>query len=420
MNICLTNSQFLCSCIWETASGRSSNGRTCRPQRKADPMLLTSEQQEIQRSARNFTNTHIVPIAAEYDLKGEFPEFIVEEARKAGYLAMGIPKQFGGQDLSSVTQGVILEELGIGCAGIATAISVNGLGYYAPLIAGTDEQKKFYFTPIVEGGLSSFALTEPSAGSDVRGAKTTAKKVGDEYILNGSKCFITNGAFATIFALTDPSKGLKGLSAFIVEGGSPGLVVSKHENKLGIRCSNTVELVLQDLHVPASHLLGKEGDGMKIAMQSLDMARPMVGAQSVGIAQRALDECLKYFRDKYPDLRKIGQAIQFKLADMRIQIETARQIVRHALAVKDAGLPITVDSAIAKTVGSDTAMRVTTDALALLGAYGYSSDCVVEKLVRDAKIQQLYEGTNQVQRIVIAAQLLASLQPQTAATKAGG
>jgi acyl-CoA dehydrogenase len=385
-------------------------------------MILTPEQQEIQRLAREFAETHIIPVAGEYDRTGEFPEFIIEAAKKADLLAMGIPKQFGGRDLDAVTQGVILEELGYGCAGFATILGVNGLGYYAPLLVGTEEQKKLYFTPIVEGGLSAFALTEPGAGSDVSAGKTTAKKVGDEYILNGSKCFITSGAYAkmfTIFALTDPSKGLKGLSAFIVKGGSPGLVITKHENKLGIRGSNTVELVMQDLQVPASQLLGKEGDGMRIAMSCLDMARPMVGSQSVGIAQRALDECLKYFSQKYPDPRKLGQAAQFKLADMRIQIEAARQMVRYALSVKDAGLPITVDSAIAKTMGSDTAMRVTTEALALLGAYGYSHDCVVEKLVRDAKIQQLYEGTNQVQRLVIAGQLIASIQPKAATAKAG-
>jgi alkylation response protein AidB-like acyl-CoA dehydrogenase len=385
-------------------------------------MILTPEQQEIQQAAREFTEEHIIPVAADYDRKGEFPEFIVEEARNAGLLAMGIPKQFGGRDLDAVSQGVILEELGYGCAGFATILGVSGLGYYPPLLVGTDEQKKHYFAPIVEGGLAAFALTEPGAGSDVSAATTTAKKVGDEYILNGSKCFITSGAYAkmfTIFAMTDPSKGLKGLSAFMVAGGSPGLIVSKHENKLGIRASNTVELLFQDLRVPASQLLGGEGDGMKIAMKSLDMARPLIGAQSVGIAQRALDECLKYFRGKYPDPRKLGQAVQFRLADMRIGVESARQTVRHALAVKDAGLPYTIDAAIAKTVGSDTAMRVSSEALALLGAFGYSHDCVVEKLVRDAKIQQLYEGTNQVQRIVIAGQLLASIQPKTTMAKAG-
>lgn len=385
-------------------------------------MILSPEQQEIQRLAREFTQKHIIPVAAEYDRSGEFPAFIVDEARQAGLIAMGIPKEFGGRGLDGVTQAVIMEELGYGCAGFATILGVNGLGYYAPLLAGTEEQKKFYFSPVVEGGLAAFALTEPGAGSDVSSAKSTAIKTGDDYVINGSKCFITSGAYAkvfTIFALTDPSKGLKGLSAFMVKGGTPGLVVTKHENKLGIRGSNTVELLFEEMRVPANQLLGKEGDGMRIAMASLDMARPMVGAQSVGIAQRALDECLKYFAAKYADLRKLGQAVQFKLADMRIQIEAARQTVRHAMAVEDAGLPYTMDAAIAKTMGSDTAMRVSTEALALLGAYGYSHDCVVEKLVRDAKIQQLYEGTNQVQRIVIAGGLLASMKPKAATVKAG-
>jgi alkylation response protein AidB-like acyl-CoA dehydrogenase len=255
-------------------------------------MLLTPHQQEIQRSTREFVAKQIIPIADHYDRTGTFPDFIIEAAKESELLAMGIPQQYGGRGLDFVTQGVIIEELGYGCAGFSTILSVNGLGCYAPLLAGTEEQKKLYFGPIVNGGLSSFALTEPAAGSDVGAGKSTAKKVGDEYILNGSKCFITSGGYSkilTIFAMTDPSKGARGLSAFIVKGGSPGLIVSKHENKLGIRCSNTVELVMQDLRVPANQLLGKEGDGMKIAMASLDMSRPLIGAQSVGIARRALD-----------------------------------------------------------------------------------------------------------------------------------
>jgi alkylation response protein AidB-like acyl-CoA dehydrogenase len=385
-------------------------------------MILTPQQQEIQRLAREFTEKNIIPVAGEYDRSGEFPEFIIHKAKEAGLLDMAIPKQFGGRGLDAVTQGIVLEEIGYGCAGFATIIGVSILGFCPVMLAGTDEQKKFYLEPVLQGGLAAFALTEPGAGSDVGAAKTTAKREGDEYILNGSKCFITSGGYArvfTIFALTDPTKGVRGLSAFLVKAGQPGLIVAKHENKLGIRGSNTVELLIQDLRVPVSQLLGKEGDGMKIAMGSLDITRPMIGAQSVGIAQRALDECLKYFQNKYPDPRKLGQAAQFRLADMRIQIEAARQTVRHALAVRDAGLPYTVESAIAKTMGSDTAMRVATDALELLGAHGYSHDCVVEKLVRDAKIQQIYEGTNQVQRLVIAGQLMASIQPQAQAAKAG-
>ena len=385
-------------------------------------MILTPQQQEIQRLAREFTEKNIIPVAGEYDRSGEFPEFIINKAKEAGLLDMAIPKQFGGRGLDAVTQGIVLEEIGYGCAAFATIIGVSILGFCPVMLAGTDEQKKFYLDPVVQGGLAAFALTEPGAGSDVGAAKTTARKEGNEYLLNGSKCFITSGGYAkvfTIFALTDPTKGVRGLSAFLVKAGQPGLIVAKHENKLGIRGSNTVELLIQDLRVPASQLLGKEGDGMKIAMGSLDITRPMIGAQSVGIAQRALDECLKYFQNKYPDPRKLGQAAQFRLAEMRIQTEAARQTVRHALAVRDAGLPYTVESAIAKTMGSDTAMRVATDALELLGAHGYSHDCVVEKLVRDAKIQQIYEGTNQVQRLVIAGQLMASIQPQAQAAKAG-
>lgn len=385
--------------------------------------LLTPEQQEMRQLAKEFTAKHIIPFATEYDRTGQFPEFIIPAAKDAGLLGMGVPKQFGGRALDAVTQGVILEELGYGCTGFATIIGVNGLATYPVLLAGTEEQKAWYLAPIIAGGLGAFALTEPGAGSDVSAGKTTAKKDGNDYVLNGSKCFITSGGYAkvfTIFALTDPSKGLKGLSAFLAKAEQPGLIVAKHENKLGIRASNTVELALQDLRIPASSLLGKEGEGMKIAMMALDMARPLIGAQSVGLAQRALDECLSYFRQKYPDPRKLGQAAQFKLADMLIQIEAARQLVRYALSVREAGLPYTMESAMAKTFGSDTAMRVSTDALALLGAYGYSHDSIVEKLVRDAKIQQIYEGTNQIQRLIIGGQLMASLQTQPAvAAKAG-
>jgi acyl-CoA dehydrogenase len=382
--------------------------------------LLTPTYRELQQSAQQFVAKHIIPVAAEYDRKAKFHEFILEEAAKAGYLSMAIPKEYGGTGYDSVSQALVLEAWGYGCAGFGTTLAATCLSVDSLLVAGTDEQKKLFFAPLVKGGIAAFALTEPGAGSDAGAGTSTATKLGNEYVLNGTKCFISNGGYAKVYvlyALTDPSKGLRGISAFIVERDRPGVVIGAVEHKLGIRSSNTVELLLNDVKVPESHLLGKEGDGMRIAMKTLDMARPPAGALAVGVAQRALDECIKFYRTKYGSGKiQPGQAAQFRLADMEIQIQAARQLVLHAFALRDSGLPFSKESAIAKTFCSDVAMRVTTDALNLLGSYGYSGDCVVEKLVRDAKILQIYEGTNQIQRLVIARQLLA--EPDAAKSQA--
>jgi alkylation response protein AidB-like acyl-CoA dehydrogenase len=375
---------------------------------------LTPEQQDIQRLAREFTREHIIPVAGEYDRTGAFPQFILQETQKAGLNCMAVPKMYGGPELPSVTQALVVEEWAYGCAGFATTLGGNGLSSYPLLIAGTDEQKKLYFERLVSGGMGAFALTEPGAGSDAGSCTTVARKEGDNYVLNGAKCFCTTGSYASImvvFASTDPSKGVKGLSAFLVEAERPGVVVGAVEHKMGIRSSNTIELLLKNVCIPASNLLGKEGEGMKIAMKTLDMARPIVGAIGVGVAQRALDEAVNYVKTQLDGNCKplaAHQSVQFKLADMQIQVEAARQMVRRALHLKDAGLPYSKESAIAKTLASDTAMRVTADAVELTGSYGYSKDSVVEKLMRDAKVMQIYEGTNQVQRIVIAGQLLHS------------
>jgi acyl-CoA dehydrogenase len=378
-----------------------------------DPSL-TPEQQRIQQLAREFTAREIIPIAAEYDRTGEFPDTIIPAARRAGLLCLAIPKEYGGCGFDGVSQSVVTEEWAYGDVGMATTLSCNGLSSYPLLIAGTHEQKKWYFTPLVEGGVGTFALTEPGAGSDAGAIKATAKKVGNEYILNGTKVFSSNGKYAKsycIFASTDPSKGGKGLSAFLVEAGRPGLVIGTVEHKLGIRPSNTAELLLQDLRVPAERLLGKEGDGMKIAMKTLDIARPMVASKGVGLAQRALDECLKYLHRRHgAGKSQPRQSVQFKLADMQIQIAAARTLVRHTMRLKDAGASYTKESAISKTFCADVAMRAASDALAIMGQYGYSDESVAQKLVRDAKILQIYEGTNQIQRLVIARQLLSDYE----------
>jgi alkylation response protein AidB-like acyl-CoA dehydrogenase len=288
------------------------------------------------------------------------------------------------------------------------------------MVAGTDAQKKAFYGPMVRGEIGSFGLTEPSAGSDAGNGKSTAVKVGDEYILNGSKCWITNGGYSSVFviyALTDPAAGMKGISAFIVEKGTPGFTIGTVDHKLGIRSSNTVELLFKDVHIPAANLLGKEGEGMKIAMKTLDMARPAIASLSLGLSQRALDECVKHLQQQYPEKAQPGQTLQFKLADMKIEIEAARQLLYHAMNLRDAGLPYSAESAMTKTFSSDMAMKITTQAVQLMGTFGYTTG--IAKLMRDAKIMQIYEGTNQIQRLVISRAVLAPARPAVAVQKGG-
>ena len=373
-------------------------------------MNLTSEQQRLQALAREFTAKHIIPVAMEYDQSADFPMFAADEAKKAGLNCMAIPKEFGGPGYDSATQLLVVEEWAYGCAAFATMLGGNGLCSYPLLVAGTEEQKKLYFAPIVAGGFGAFGLTEPGAGSDAGSCRTVAQLVGDEYVLNGVKCFCTTGGYAkvfVIFASTDPSKGVKGLTAFLVESERTGLSVGSVEHKLGIRCSNTVELLLKDVRIPASHRLGQEGEGMKIAMKTLDMARPIVASIGVGVARRALDECIRFSLQKHSDGKsQPSQAEQFVMADMAIQIEAARAMTYHAISLKDAGLPYSKESAMAKAFATDTAMKVCIEAQQLFGSKGLHSDCVIQKLVRDAKVLQIYEGTNQIQRLVIAGQIL--------------
>jgi alkylation response protein AidB-like acyl-CoA dehydrogenase len=381
--------------------------------------LLTPEQLKIQQTAREFVAKYIIPNALEYDRTAEFHPFLLEAANQSKIFTMGIPQNFGGLGYSALAQAVVVEEWGYGCAGMATSLAASHLGIDSVLIAGNDEQKERFFKLIVDGGLSAFALTEPGAGSDAGSVKTVAVRSSDEYVLNGNKCFITNGGYASfcvIYANTDPSKGLKGMSAFVVEKGRPGFTVGAVDHKLGIRSSNTVELHLKDVRVPAKNLLGKEGDGMKIAMMTLDMGRQLIGAAAVGVAQRALDECVKYVRQRFPEKTYPGETFQFKLADMRVQVEAARHTLHHAAILHDQGLPYSTESAIAKTTAADTAMAVTSQAVSLTGSYGYTSE--IAKLMRDAKIMQIYEGTNQVQRLVVSRAVLAP--PPVAMAQKGG
>ena len=360
---------------------------------------------------RNFCEKEVVEVCKEADRTGEWPEDLYEMAKEQGYFALEVPEELGGPGLSRVDIAALFEEMAKADAGFATTISASGLGMKPVLIAGSEEQKNYVADIAMEGGLGAFCLTEPGAGSDASSGTTTAVKDGDEYVLNGRKCFITNGAVASYYCITastDKSKGVKGLSMFLVPAGTPGLSSGKEEDKMGIRTSNTTDVVLEDCRIPASNLIGEEGKGFSIAMKTLDQARAWMGCIAVGIAQRGIDEAKKYTDERIQFGKAINanQAIQFKLADMDIQTEVARQMVANALTRMDMGLSYNRESAIAKCYASDIAMRVAEDAIQLFGGYGYSREYPVEKLLRDAKIFQIFEGTNEILRIVVANNLL--------------
>jgi len=373
--------------------------------------LISEEAKDLLLDVRNFCEKEVVEVCKEADRTGEWPEELYEKAKEQGYFALEVPEELGGPGLSRVDIAALFEEMAKADSGFATTISASGLGMKPVLIAGNEEQKNYIADVTMEGGLGAFCLTEPGAGSDASSGTTTAVKDGDEYVLNGRKCFITNGAVASYYCITastDKSKGVKGLSMFLIPAGTPGLSAGKEEDKMGIRTSNTTDVVLEDCRIPAKNLIGNEGDGFKIAMKTLDQARAWMGCIAVGIAQRGIDEAKKYGSERIqfgaPVLK--NQALQFKLADMDIQTEVARQMVAHALTRMDEGLSYNRESAIAKCYASDIAMRVAEEAIQVFGAYGYSREYPVEKLLRDAKIFQIFEGTNEILRIVVANSLL--------------
>ena len=374
---------------------------------------LNEEQLELQEMVREFVEKEITPYAAEMDAENHMRDGLIDKANEMGLLNVIVPEELDGPGLDSISVATIYEELGKGCAGVATSLAANSLATVPVLLAGTDEQKKMYCDILNNGGLAAFALTEPGAGSDAGGVSTRAVHNKEEgtYTLNGTKMFITNGALAEIFlvfANTRKTGGIRGLTAFIVPKDTPGFSVGKKENKMGIRPSNTTELVLQDVVIPESYRVGREGEGFRIAMNTLDSARPFVGAVSVGIAQAALDCAVKYAKER----RQFGQPIasfqmvQGMLADMAMKVETARLLVQKACWMRDQGMEFSKEAAMAKCYAADTAMQVTTDAVQVMGGYGYTKEYPVEKMMRDAKIMQIYEGTNQIQRLVIANKLL--------------
>ena len=373
--------------------------------------LISEEAQDLLLDVKNFCEKEVVEVAKEADRTGEWPEELYEKAKEQGYFALEVPEELGGPGLSRIDIAALFEEMAKADAGFATTISASGLGMKPVLIAGTEEQKEYIADITMEGGLGAFCLTEPGAGSDASSGTTTAVKDGDEYVLNGRKCFITNGAVASYYcitALTDKSKGVKGMSMFLVPAGTKGLSAGKEEDKMGIRTSNTTDVVLEDCRIPAKNLIGEEGKGFSIAMKTLDQARAWMGCIAVGIAQSGIDEAKKYTSERVQFGKSINenQAIQFKLADMDIQTEVARQMVGNALTRMDMGLTYNRESAIAKCFASDIAMRVAENSIQLFGGYGYSREYPVEKLLRDAKIFQIFEGTNEILRIVVANNLL--------------
>ncbi len=374
--------------------------------------LLNEEQRGLVAMAHDFCEKELKPFAAQWDREGIFPLETYKKAMEIGYHCLEIPEEFGGSGIDYITVAAVMEEFAKYDLGFATTLMGTTLSLKPVLMHGTPEQKKMYSEIIVGGGLGAFALTEADAGSDAAACRTTAVRDGDEYVINGTKCFITNSSYAEIFvvfASTNREAGVKGLSAFIVERDRAGFSVDKHEDKMGIRSSNTASLVLDNVRIPASHLLGKEGEGFKYAMQTLDLARPFVGASAVGLAQRCVDEAAAYANQRICFGKPIAklQAIQFMLADMEIGVETARQMIIHTLQLAEAHMPYSREAAIAKCYAGDVAFKNASDAVQILGGYGYSREYPVEKLLRDSKILQIYEGTNQVQRVVISGQVLA-------------
>ena len=378
------------------------------------PYIISEDAKDLLKDIKKFCDNEVREQSKEFDKTGEWPKEMYEKAIEQGYTALEVPAEYGGVGLSRVDIAALLEEMAIADAGFATTISASGLGMKPVLIAGNEEQKKKVCEVILNGGFAAFALTEPGAGSDASAGKTTAVKDGDSYILNGRKCFITNAEVADVYcitAMTDKEAGVKGISMFLVEKGTPGLSTGNHEDKMGIRTSNTADVVLEDCRIPAANLIGKEGDGFKIAMKTLDQARTWMGCVATGIAQRALDEAIAYTKERKQFGKPIikNQAMQFKFADMQIKIETARQMVAHSLTKMDMGLNYSMESAIAKCYASDIAMQVASDGIQAFGGYGYSREYPVEKLLRDAKIFQIFEGTNEILRIVVSNNIIGKI-----------
>jgi len=373
---------------------------------------LTEDQIALQEMAREFAEKEMRPKAARYDQGHDFPEDVMKKAFEVGFLTCTVPSEYGGGGLGELETAIVSEELARGCAGMYTTMMANSLAFTPILLFGTDEQKKTFVGPFTrEMAFASYCLTERDAGSDTSAIKTTARKVGSEYVINGSKCFITNGGVASlyvVFANSAPAKGARGLSVFCLPRNTPGITVGKVEDKMGQRASNTSELFFEDVRVPANHLLGREGLGFIVAMRTFDKTRAAVGAAGVGIARAALEYAVEYSKTRVQFGKPIAsfQATAFKIAQMAMEVEAARLLVWRAAWLMDRGKPCGSESAMAKCFGSDVGMRNALEALQIFGGYGYMRDYPIEKLVRDAKLLQIYEGTNEIQRLVISREVI--------------
>nr|WP_320012089.1 acyl-CoA dehydrogenase family protein [uncultured Desulfobulbus sp.] len=374
--------------------------------------FFTEEQQMIIDTAREITNEKIIPVRAELDEKNQFPREILEDIAKADMFSIFVPEEYGGFGGGCFEIVLAMEELARGCVGVATSFAASALGIFPVLIAGSEEQKQKYMPQIASGERwAAFGLTEANAGSDASGIRTTAVLDGEEWVLNGTKQWITNGGESeiyTIIAMTDPNKGARGASIFIVEDGDPGFSYGKKEDKMGIRSSSTRELILKDCRIPKDRLVGRRGTGFITVMKTLDMSRPGIASLGVGLAQAALDEAVTYAKQRNQFGKPIisFQAVQHMLADMAIQVEAARALVYGAAKHIDAHpKDMSKVSSMCKVFATDVAMKVTTDAVQVLGGYGYMKEYPVEKMMRDAKILQIYEGTNQIQRNVVGQEL---------------
>jgi acyl-CoA dehydrogenase len=389
---------------------------------------LTDEQKDLRDMAHDFSEKEIRPVAWDYDRDGTWPQEIIEKAFEVGLMNVHIPEAYGGPGLDYLSGCLIEEELGWGCSGIGTSLMANGLASAPLLIGGSEETKKKYLGMLTEAPkLSSFCLTEPDAGSDVSGMKTRAVKKGDKYVISGSKCFITNGGYAdwyTVYAKTDPEAGHRGITAFVVDRDSDGVTVDKKEDKLGQRASNTATISFDEVEIPAENMLGEENHGFKLAMTTLDRTRPAVSSMAVGIARAAFEFAAEYSKERVQFGVPIAmhQAVAFMIADMATKIEASRLLVWESAVLLDQGKRNTLVSSHAKRFAADTAMEVTVDAVQVYGGYGFIKEYPVEKLMRDAKIMQLYEGTSQIQRLVIAREVLMPRpvdepQPETTSTE---
>jgi acyl-CoA dehydrogenase len=372
----------------------------------------SEEQQELKALARKFSDQEIIPHAREYDDKEIFPRDICEKAFAAGLMNFGVPKDLGGPGLGILDACLIHEELNYGCSGISNSISANDLGTLPVLLAGNDRQKRTYLGALVEKlTFCAFAITEPGAGSDVAAMSTTYRQEGDSFVLNGTKHFISNGSMAdwlVTFATADKRLKHKGISCFVFPATMPGITRKRMHGKLGQRAADTGEIVYDDLRIPLDAMVGAEGEGFKYAMATFDHSRPEIGAIAIGVSQRALDECLKYSLQRSAFGQPIAsfQAIQFMMADMAVSIEAMRLLTYKAAWLVDRGETPNAISSYAKLFGSEACMKITTDAVQIFGGYGYMKDYPVEKLMRDAKLLQIYEGTSQIQHVVIARDLL--------------